>query len=451
MYHIHPVLKEIGAIFSRAGCSVFLVGGAVRDMVRGKDAHDWDLATNADPEEVSKLFHEVIPTGIKHGTVTVLFRGYSIEVTTFRTESGYADGRHPDSVKYAATIEEDLSRRDFTMNALALELPGARLVDPFAGQKDIKDKVIRCVGSPQERFSEDGLRILRALRFAAQLGFTIESGTMAAIPASVPMISKVSEERIRDEFDKMLESNRPSDAFIPMEKAGLLERILPELARCRGVEQKGFHRFDVLDHSLLACDYAARNHYPHTVRLAALFHDIGKPDTRQLDESGKWTFYRHEKISADLTRAILTRFRYSNAVIEEVVHLIAEHMFHYEEQWRTASVRRFIVRVGVQHLPALYQLRRADTFGTAGVEAPPDSLEPLMSRVDSVLAQQNCLSLKDLAINGRDIIALGIPPGPRVGMVLQELFETTLEDPDQNTPEQLKTIAQNIIKRWEEE
>ncbi|GHU61081.1 HDIG domain-containing protein [Spirochaetia bacterium] len=444
---IHPILKEVAAIFTGVGKQAFLVGGAVRDLYLGKKAQDWDLATDARPEEVTSLFRRVIPTGIKHGTVTVRYKGYSLEVTTFRTESSYSDGRRPDHIEYASTIEEDLSRRDLTMNAIALALPGGERVDPFKGLEDIKARLIRCVGNPEERFSEDGLRPLRALRLAAQLGFTVDEATLAAIPGALPTTAKVSPERIRDELDKTIGSPKPSAAFLPMEKTGLMGLVLPELAACRGIDQKGFHRFDVLDHSLLACDYAAREGFPQELRLAALFHDIGKPAVRKPDESGVWTFYQHEKVSAYMARNIGLRFRYPNAVIDRMVHLIAEHMFHYEDAWTDAAVRRFIIRVGEENLDDIYALRQCDAYATTGIEPEPSILAPLVSRIDGILARGHSLSLKDLAISGMDLIAMEIAPGKRIGIILGELLETVLDDPELNTREKLLEIAEKLNRR----
>ncbi|GHV81690.1 HDIG domain-containing protein [Spirochaetia bacterium] len=451
---IHPILKEVSAQFTAHGKQVYLVGGAVRDLLLGKKAQDWDLATNAKPEEVKAVFRRVIPTGIKHGTVTVLYKGRSLEVTTFRTESDYRDGRRPNKVEYAATIEEDLSRRDFTMNAIALELPGGCVVDPFDGAGDIKRRIIRCVGQAVERFNEDGLRPLRAVRFASQLDFKIDDDTLAAIPGALKTTVKVSPERIRDELDKIIASLKPSTAFLLMEKTGLLALLLPDLAACRGVEQKGFHRFDVLDHSLLACDYAARCNFSHTVRLAALLHDIGKPAVRKLDTSeipeGIWTFYQHEQESSRLARKIFRQYRYPNAISDAAVHLIEEHMFHYEDTWTDAAVRRFIIRAGEENLPDLYDLRRADAYGTTGVEAPPDFLLPLITRVDAILAQSRAFSLKDLAITGKDLMETGVPPGKRMGIILNELLEAVVDDPALNNREKLLEIADNLNKRYAE-
>ncbi|GHU88610.1 HDIG domain-containing protein [Spirochaetia bacterium] len=450
--NIHPLLKEIAALFAAEGKEVYLVGGAVRDIFRGGKAQDWDLATNATPEEVIALFRRerwrVIPTGIRHGTVTVHYKGHDLEVTTFRTESDYQDGRHPEKVVYAATIEEDLSRRDFRMNAIALHLPDGEPVDPFGGRGDIKKKLIRCVGDPAERFTEDGLRPLRGVRFAAQLGFTFDPPTLDAIPRALPVTAGVSPERVRDELDKIIGSPNPAAAFRLMEQCGLLKLILPELADCRGVDQKGYHQFDVLDHSLLACDYAGREGYPLEVGLAALFHDIGKPAVRKLDETGIWTFYQHEKVSAEIAKKILTRLRYSNAQIDAVCHLIEEHMFHYEEIWSDAAVRRFIIRTGEENLENLYRLRLCDAYGMAGIEPGGDFLIPLLSRVDTVLVGSNAFSLKDLAVSGRDLLAAGVKPGKYIGIILNELLETVVDDPESNTREKLLEIAGNLNKRY---
>ncbi|GHU82380.1 HDIG domain-containing protein [Spirochaetia bacterium] len=445
---IHPLLREIAGIFIDAGKEVYLVGGAVRDLLLGRAAQDWDLATNARPEEVMALFRRVIPTGIKHGTVTVRYQGRSLEVTTFRTESGYSDGRRPDQVSYAATIEEDLSRRDFTMNAVALALPGGPVIDPFDGAADVRRRIIRSVGRAEERFAEDGLRPLRAVRFAAQLGFDLDELTLRAIPAALPTTARVAPERIRDELDKTLASANPRRGFLLMEETGLLSLLLPELAVCRGIDQKGFHRFDVLDHSLLACDYAARSGAPREVRLAALFHDIGKPLVRTLDEAGIWTFYNHERESAALARNILHRFRYPNAVTEKVIRLIEEHMFHYEETWTDAAVRRFIIRSGEDLLEDLMALRRADAYGTAGIEPPPALLLPLMDRVQGILARGRALSLRDLAVNGRDLMEIGVVRGKPLGLILGELLEAVVDDPALNTREGLLDIAGKINQRY---
>ncbi|MDR0586290.1 MAG: HD domain-containing protein [Treponema sp.] len=445
---IHPLLREIANIFIASGKEVYLVGGAVRDLLLGREAVDWDIATNARPEEVIGLFRKVIPTGIKHGTVTIRYKGRSVEVTTFRTESGYSDGRRPDRVRYAATIEEDLSRRDFTMNAAAIKLPEGSLTDPFGGRDDIKRRLIRCVGNPAERFAEDGLRPLRALRFASQLGFDLDEATHMAIRGALPTTAKVASERIRDEIDKIIASPNPVRGFRLMEETELLHLLLPELAACRNVDQKGYHRFDVLDHSFLACGYAAEKGFSREVRMAALFHDIGKPAVRRPGENGIWTFYNHERESGKLAFEIMDRFRYPNAVIEKVLRLIKEHMFHYEDNWTDAAVRRFIIRAGEELIPELMQLRLADTAGTTGTAPDPAALLPFTKRIEKVLAQNRALSLKGLAVNGRDLLAAGVAPGRHVGIILNELLEAVVEDPELNNREKLLEIAGNINKRY---
>jgi putative nucleotidyltransferase with HDIG domain len=441
---IPPLLKEIAAVFAAHGRKAFLVGGAVRDVLRGARGADYDLASDAPPEEIMRMFPAVIPTGIKHGTVTIRRKKQSIEVTTFRTDGVYRDGRRPSSVNYAAGIEEDLSRRDFTMNAIAAELPGGRIVDPFGGRADIAKKVIRCVGRAADRLNEDGLRSLRALRFASQLGFELDPELLNAVAENPAMILPVSIERVKAEFDKIAASAKPSTALLYMEKCRLLEMILPELARCRGIEQKGYHRFDVLTHSLLACDYAARRGYSQAVRLAALFHDIGKPGTAKLDETGVWTFYGHERLSAELTHALLTRLRYSNAEIGSVVHLVREHMFNYTDSFSDSAVRRFVRRAGEENLNDLFDLRRADSFGMTGVEPPVELCLDFRDRIASVLEKSRAFSLKDLAVNGHDLIEAGIPSGKRLGVILSRLLEAVIDDPELNNREKLLEMAEGM-------
>ncbi|MDR2802673.1 MAG: CCA tRNA nucleotidyltransferase [Treponema sp.] len=439
--YVPSLLKEIAAVFNAHGKQVFLVGGAVRDMLRGSRIVDYDLASDAKPDEVMRMFPGVIPTGIKHGTVTVRYKKHSIEITTYRADGNYKDGRHPDNVKYTSSIDEDLSRRDFTMNAIAAELPEGRIVDLHGGRDDIEKKIIRCVGRAEDRLNEDGLRALRALRFASQLDFDIDEELLLAVQANPSMILPVSIERVKQEFDKIAASGKPSTALLYMERSGLLKMVLPELADCRGVEQRGFHRFDVLTHSLLACDYAARSGYSQAVRLAALFHDIGKPSVAKLDGGGVWTFYGHENVSAGLTRALMTRLRYSNAEIEAVTHLVKEHMFHYTDSWNDSAVRRFVKRVGEENLRALFDLRRSDSFGMTGVEPPLDLLLDFQYRIDSTLEKGRALSVKDLAIGGRELIQAGIPSGERMGRILKYLMEAVIDDPEMNTPEKLLETA----------
>ena len=450
---INAKLKDFYSHFEAAGYKAYLVGGAVRDIFLHKEPHDFDVATNATPQDVTKLFRTVIPTGFEHGTVTVHFEGLEIEVTTFRTESGYSDGRHPDSVNYAATIEEDLARRDFTINAIAADLKDGTIVDPFDGRRDIKKKIIRTVGKAHERFMEDGLRPVRCVRFASKLGFSIEKYTYSEIfdKEILRKVASISIERFRDEFEKMLGSDKPSVALDLMEQTGILQIFIPELLKGRGCIQsdyRGFHDFDVLNHLYYACDGAPASKL--NVRLAALFHDIAKPDAKKiLNET--ITFYNHERLGADLTRQILTRLKFSNAMIDNVCHLIHEHMFNYEPNWTVAAVRRFIIRVGKENLEDLYDLRIADIYGMHNQKVdfrfsePIARLVELKDRIAAELEKNNALSLKDLAINGNDLIAAGFEKGKQLGLILNQLLECVIEDPGMNTREKLMEVARSIF------
>lgn len=446
VFPVPALLKELSRPFRSTGYSLYLVGGAVRDTLMGRTATDWDVATDASPEQVISLFRHVIPTGIQHGTVTIIHKGHHIECTTFRTESEYTDGRRPERISFTTDITDDLSRRDFTMNAIAVSLPDGQLLDPFDGRSDIKKKIIRTVGNPAERFAEDGLRPLRAIRFAARLEFSIHEQTLQAINPALDTVRKVSVERIRDELNKLLGSKQPSVGFLLLEQTGLLREFLPELALCRGIDQKGNHRFDVLDHLLLTCDACPQDKLQ--VRLAGLFHDIGKPACKKKDNDGTWTFYQHDTVSADITRTILNRLKYPNRLTEQVCHLVGQHMFHYESNWTDAAVRRFLIRVKKENLDDLFFLRMADARATAGLQIPPDHLLPFRQRIDSVLKKENALTLKDLAVNGRDLMEIGIIPGPRIGQVLEELFECVTDDPALNVKKRLLEIAVELNKRY---
>lgn len=450
-------LVKIGGIFRKNGFKAYLVGGAVRDMILGKKGHDYDLATNATPKQVMGIFKKVIPTGIAHGTVTIHIFGMQIETTTFRTEADYTDGRHPDSIKFATTIEEDLSRRDFTMNAIAADLESGELTDPFDGQKDIRNKIIRTVGEPQERFAEDGLRPVRAVRFSGQLGFNIEEKTLAALsePEVLKKTASISVERFRDEFCKMLLCERPSDSLKLLEKTGILNIFIPEFAICRNCSQKdsrGFHEFDVADHILYACDGAQKGNLE--VKLAAFYHDIGKPECRTteiVDGEERVHFHGHETKSAQKALASMTALKFPNETIKNVVHLVQEHMFYYEHSWSDAAVRRFIIRVKPENIENLFALRLADIYGmhrTPLKEGSPawNILLEFRKRIESVLEKKSALGIKDLAVNGRDLIQEGIPSGKAMGMILNELFETVTESPAMNEKEKLLALAKNIFR-----
>ncbi len=457
--HINPLLKEFYSVFEKAGFKAYLVGGAVRDIFLNKKASDWDVATNATPQDVMKLFKFVVPTGFEHGTVTVHFKNTEIEVTTFRTETGYSDGRHPDKINYAATIEEDLSRRDFTMNAIAVDLKDGKIVDPFKGRKDIKKKIIRTVGNPHERFMEDGLRPVRALRFSSQLDFSIEKKTYLEIfEANVQKkISSISIERFRDEFMKMLSSTLPSVGIKKMEETGVLKLFIPEISNCRNCIQhddRGFHIFDVLDHCIYACDGAPKD--KPLLRLTAFLHDCGKPEARNERIVNGLTinnFYNHEKISAEKAKKIMTNLKFSNAETDYVCHLIENHMFHYTPDWTDAAVRRFIVKVGLENINDLIDLRLADMYGKYNEPVRKHDtsscslLIELTDRVKKLSESQNIFSLKNLKVNGHDLIQEGIPSGKILGQILNELFETVLDDPQMNDKEKLINLAKNLYKK----
>jgi tRNA nucleotidyltransferase (CCA-adding enzyme) len=431
-------IKEFGRVFLDAGFDAYLVGGAVRNLLLGEKPADYDIATNALPGEVRKLFRRVIPTGIRHGTVTVLFKDFRFEVTTYRTESGYSDSRRPDEVTFVPSLEEDLKRRDFSINAIALHTVSGDIADPHGGREDLRCKIIRAIGIPEERFNEDGLRLIRGCRFSCQLNFMIEKRTLAGMRACRQKIRSVSAERIRDEIDKILLSSVPSTGFLIMEETGLLDIVLPELSTCRGVTQKGEHHFDVLDHSLYSCDGAP---LAREIRLAALFHDLGKPAARKELPDGTVIFHGHENISANLSRVILQRLKYSKAIEKKVVHLVKSHMFSYDPEWTAAAVRRFLRRIGKENIDDLFDLRIADGFGMRRSMPSGIGVIELRKRIESVVNSDQAISIRDLAVNGTDLGNAGVPKGPLMGTVLEFLLETVIDDPTQNNRDALLDLA----------
>jgi len=441
------VVREFAVPFRTSGFQCHLVGGAVRDFLMGRAHTDYDIATDALPEQVISLFRRVIPTGIKHGTVTVLFKGLTFEVTTFRTEAGYSDGRRPDTVTFAPTIFDDLSRRDFTINAVAYDLLSDTINDPHGGRRDLAAGIIRAIGDPAARFREDGLRPLRACRFAAQLEFTVEEATRAAIPGALDVLSRVSAERIRDEILRTLETRLPSSGLALMKETGILGVILPELLEGVGVEQGNLHCYDVFTHSLYACDAAPRE--SQVLRLAALLHDIGKPRTRGLETGGRPTFYSHERVSAAMAEEILTRLKLPTAVVKDVAHLVSNHMFNYQEEWSDSAVRRLIARVGESKIDDIIALRRADQIGMCreNARAFPEGLADFTARVHSVLQGGRAFTVRQLAVNGRDLMeTLQLPPGPVIGTILEELLQAVLDDPALNEKQKLLEIARRVYR-----
>ncbi len=437
---------EIVDRLHQAGASAYLVGGCLRDLVLGRQPKDWDVATNLTPDEVKRIFGRVHAVGAAFGTLMVPRRDGVYEVTTFRTDGTYSDGRHPDEVAFTTEIERDLERRDFTINALAWDPRSEHIVDPFGGLYDLERQCIRAVGDPTQRFREDGLRLMRAVRFAAQLGFRIEPETWQAVRGEAEGLRRISHERIREELNRILLSPRPSRGLQLMLESGLMRIVLPELEACRNVAQNRFHSHDVLMHSLMATDAAPAGNL--VVRLAALFHDIAKPQTRE-EREGDYTFYSHQVLGARLAGRIMRRLAYSNEERERVEHLVYHHMFYYEPEWTDSAVRRFARTVGLENIADLIALRMADMGGNARKSGDTSPLQALLARIEEVIAKDTALSVKDLAIGGRELMELGLAEGPSIGIILRALLERVLDDPEFNDREKLLAEARRMIAAGE--
>jgi tRNA nucleotidyltransferase (CCA-adding enzyme) len=426
----------------------WIVGGCIRDVLLGRPISDWDVATSATPDRVQRIFRKVIPTGIEHGTVTVLHRGTPYEVTTLRGEGAYTDGRRPDEVFFVTEIDRDLARRDFTVNAIAYDPLDDKLIDPLGGLADLEAKLLRAVGVPAERFGEDGLRILRGARFTATLGFELEAGTEAAFAGAIGVFTKVSRERVRDEWLKAMKAQRPSVAFDVMRRTGILDVTLPELTQQYGCEQNRWHAYDVWHHTMAVLDAVTGNAVD---KLAGLLHDIAKPRTRELSEKTKdYTFYNHERVGADMADAFLREYRFSNDERQQVVHLVRHHLVCYEPSWTDSAVRRFVQRVGRDGVDPLLRLAHADAIGKGRpVEEELAKLAELRARVDALMAAGAALSTGDLTVDGRDVLArLDGRGGPVVGEILRELLEAVLEDPALNERDQLlRALDQSVARR----
>ncbi len=409
----------------------YVVGGCVRDALLHVEPNDWDVATNAMPAEIQKLFRRSLYTN-RFGTVIVQTPKREVEVTTYRVESDYSDHRHPDAVAFTHSLYEDLSRRDFTINAMAWD---GELRDPHKGAQDLRNRLIRAVGDPTERFREDALRMLRAVRFATTLGFGVEEGTASAIRASAELIRAVSGERVQLELRKILAVPKPSTAFRLMSALGLAAAIFPELERAKGIPQEKAAAQDVFEHLLATLDATPSD--DEVLRLAGLLHDIGKPDTYQDGH-----FYQHEYVGEAKARAILRRWKFPNHVVTAVAHLVRNHMFWYQDEWTDAAVRRFIRKVGLENIPTLFALRRADNIGSGARQPRMVKLEQLWRRVQEEIERQSAFSLRGLKVNGNDVMgALQIAPGPTVGRVLDWLFEQVLDDPSLNERERLLALV----------
>jgi len=428
------------------GKRAWVVGGCVRDLLRGRAANDWDVCTDARPPELLKIFPRAIPTGIEHGTVTVVKDGRHYEVTTLRGESTYTDGRRPDRVEFIDDITADLARRHFTVNAIAVDPLDGRVVDPFGGQEDLARGVLRAVGVARERFTEDGLRVLRAARFVATLGLELDPDTEAAIRPTLDTFRKVAGERVRDEWLKAMKAERPSRAFEVMRRTGILEVTCPEMLEGVGMEQNKWHAYDVWTHGMACVDACPGD---PVLRVAALLHDVGKPRTRAWsDKTNDWTFYDHDRVGAEIAEPIAARLRFSNDERARIVALVRFHLFHYSD-WSDAAVRRWIRRVGPERVEDLYKLNEGDVRGKGrDFEADLASLAGLKAHVARVLAEGAAMSTRDLRINGHDLMKdLAVKPGRIIGEILDALLDEVTAKPELNEREALLELARAILKR----
>lgn len=430
------IIKRIQA----AGFEAYAVGGCVRDSLLGREPQDWDITTSAKPEQVKALFPRTLDTGLQHGTVTVMLDREGFEVTTYRVDGVYEDSRHPKEVIFTPNLEEDLKRRDLTINAMAYN-DEAGLVDIFGSMEDMERRIIRCVGDPMERFREDALRILRAIRFSAQLGYAIDEETRAAASALAPTLSRISAERIQVELIKLLTSPNPDYIRLAYE-AGVTKVFFPEFDRAMETPQKHPHHcYSVGEHILHSLKEVEAD---KVLRLAMLFHDIGKPDTAKTGKDGFSHFHGHAGVSADLAAKIMRRLKFDNDTLHKVCKLVLYHDYGNDVDPDMRIVRRAVNKIGEDAFPQLFEVKRAD------IAAQSDHLRrEKLDRVDEwqrlyeqIREQKQCVSLKTLAVTGSDLIAAGFEPGRRLGEILGRLLETVLETPENNTKEYLLAEAE---------
>jgi tRNA nucleotidyltransferase (CCA-adding enzyme) len=451
--NILDIAKEI----KDAGFEAYLAGGCVRDLILSRKPQDWDIATNALPEQIIDLFEKTFYEN-DFGTVGVISENVSdetlkvVEITPYRTEGKYSDSRRPDKVTFGTTLEKDLSRRDFTINAIALDPNKGHVIDPYNGQKDIKDKIIRAVENPKDRFEEDNLRILRAIRISTELGFDIEKETKKAIRDSASFTGNISQERIRDEFIKIIMSPRPVEGLILSQELGVLKHFLPELERAIKVKQNKAHAYDVWTHLLRSLAHSVKRRNGLEVRLAVLFHDISKPEARRWSEEKKdWTFYGHDVIGSRETERILKRLRFPVKLIEKVVKLVRWHMFFSDTEKITLSaVRRLVAKVGKENIWDLMEVRMCDRIGTGRPKESPYRLRKYQSMIEEVMADP--ISVSMLKINGKKIMDVTRETsGPRIGHILHALLEEVLDDPTLNKEGYLENKAKKLAKLPEKE
>ena len=443
---IPQYISDIIMTLINNGHKAYIVGGAVRDSLIGRVPIDWDISSSAPPEAIRKIFGDaVIPSGERFGTLTVLSKKQPAEITTFRKEIGYSDGRRPDKVIFSNNLKDDLARRDFTINALAYDILQKVVIDYFGGIGDLENMVIRAVGNPEARFNEDSLRMPRAIRLAAELNFNISRDTLEGIKNNCFTISRISPERIRDELSKMLLSPRPGRALEYTYDTHLLDYILPELSDCAKTPAYHGSPFTVLKHSIEACE----NIEPKLgLRLAALLHDIGKPLTMISDNTGRLRFPNHEDVGADLARIALKRLKYPKDLTYKVTTLIKWHMFRYQSSASDKGIRRLIRSLGIDNIYDLAKLRKADRIALGLDPDTDNNMTAFLKRVRIVLEQGPIFTVKNLAINGYDVMELlGIPEGPEVGRILNKLLDIVLEKPDMNSREILLDVIRPMTNQ----
>lgn len=455
-YKIPSEVSVVSNGLREAGYEAYLVGGCVRDLIIGREPKDWDVTTNAKPEQIQAVFPESFYEN-DFGTVGVKTesedpRTAIIEVTPYRTESEYSDKRRPDKVEFGTSLLEDLARRDFTINAIALDESKGQIVDPYDGQKDIKDKLLRAVGNAGERFNEDALRMLRAVRLVAELDFGIDGATAAAISENSKHLSHVSRERVRDELIRILNSKQPMSALVLSWQLGILEFISPDLIRGVGVEQNQAHSYDVFEHLMRSMQHAADKDWPFDIRLAALFHDVSKPETRRWSEEKKeWSFHGHEVVGSRVTKKALEDLHFPRETIDKVTKLVRWHMFFSDPELISLSaVRRMIVNVGEENIWDLLNLRICDRVGTGRPKEQPFRFRKYKAMVEQAL--RDPISVKMLKTNGEHIMDMfHMKPGPKIGYVLNALLEDVLDDATLNTESYQDKKTEELLKMPEDE